>query len=216
MNSFRDICMLLTRHDIFVNSIWISTKNNVLVDILSRFQFDKIVDICSQLNYLRLKCETLSLIDIFISIWASLHLYFFDENSYSKLVKATTRRSKIIWNTRRYIIVVFFFDDNVTNRRLNYDFENSKRRENEKSAPGPQSSRWPETGPGASDLASAMPRAGREGQNQPIYRSLRPSLLVKLSMLKNWQHLCRHVTTRDMSCDRLIFFWCSRSTTRSR
>ena len=47
MSSLRDICMLLARHDIVVSSIWISTKNNVLVDMLSRFQFEKIVDIYS-------------------------------------------------------------------------------------------------------------------------------------------------------------------------
>ena len=68
MSSLRDICMLLARRDIVVSSIWISTKNNLLVDILSRFQFDKIVDICSQLNYLRLKCETLSQTDTLRSI----------------------------------------------------------------------------------------------------------------------------------------------------
>ena len=54
------------------------------------------------------------------------------------------------------------------------------RRENGKSAPGPQNSRWLGAGSRASDLAPAMPRAGLERANQPIYRPLRPPLLPKL------------------------------------
>ena len=60
-------------------------------------------------------------------------------------------------------------------------FQLIERRENGKSAPGPQNSRWPGAGPGASELAPAMPRAGPERANQPIYRPLRLPLPSKLS-----------------------------------
>ena len=109
MSSLRDICMFLVRHDIVVNLIWIFTKNNVLVDMLSRFQHDKIVDIYSQLRYQRFKCEILFQVDTIKLIWANQHLYFFNENSHQKLVRATISLSEVTWSISCCIIVVSLF-----------------------------------------------------------------------------------------------------------
>ena len=58
------------------------------------------------------------------------------------------------------------------------------RRENEKSASESQNSRWLEASLEASDLISAMSRAGLEDYNLSIYRLLRFLLLSKLSKKK--------------------------------
>ena len=50
MISLRDICMFLIKHDIIIVSLWIFTKQNTLVDLLSREKYAKIVDIYSQLR----------------------------------------------------------------------------------------------------------------------------------------------------------------------
>ena len=54
MASLRQIVMLLVIHDIYLQVVWIPIKNNILADILLRFQFQKIANIYSQLSHLRL------------------------------------------------------------------------------------------------------------------------------------------------------------------
>ena len=45
MAPLRQIVMLLAIHNIYLQAVWIPTKNNTLADILSRFQFQKIANI---------------------------------------------------------------------------------------------------------------------------------------------------------------------------
>ena len=53
MSPLRDIAMLLANHDITLEPKWISTKENALADMLSRFEYQKIADIYPQLSYLQ-------------------------------------------------------------------------------------------------------------------------------------------------------------------
>ena len=50
MISLRKICMLLIKNDIFISMQWIFTKSNVLIDMLFRNLYNKIVDLYSQLR----------------------------------------------------------------------------------------------------------------------------------------------------------------------
>lgn len=52
MASLRDIAILMTKHNIYLILIWIPTKANQLVDNLSRFKYQKIANIYSQLRHI--------------------------------------------------------------------------------------------------------------------------------------------------------------------
>ena len=52
MIPLRDIAMIVAKHDIYLEPIWIPTKANQLADELSRFQYKKIADRYLQLRHL--------------------------------------------------------------------------------------------------------------------------------------------------------------------
>ena len=74
MTSLRDICMLLTKHDITIIFEWISTNDNTFANLLSRDKWVTIVNTWSQL------LMTFSIDDMIKQTWVEQSLCFFDEN----------------------------------------------------------------------------------------------------------------------------------------
>ena len=64
MAPLRDICMLLALHDVTITSNWISTKENILADLLSRGKWSNIANSWPQLitNVTLLKSGTAKLV----------------------------------------------------------------------------------------------------------------------------------------------------------